>query len=73
MFILNIMIYDKHYYVFVVLGRLSSYDDYIFLANSSKTSRIVKAVRGFIHLVLAYYQPVLSVLSITIFVIMLYT
>ena len=30
-----------------MLGRLSSFDDYIFLANSSKTSRIVKAVRGF--------------------------
>ena len=28
-------------------GRLSSFDDYILLANSSKTSQMVKAVRGF--------------------------
>ena len=32
--------------MFVVLGRLSSYDDYILLANSFNTSRIVKPVRG---------------------------
>ena len=33
--------------MFDILGRLSCFDNYILLANSSETSRIVKAVRGF--------------------------
>ena len=59
--------------MFIVLGPLSCHDDYILLANSFNRSRIVKAVRGFIQLVLVYYGPVSSLLSFTIFFIMLYT
>ena len=45
----NGSVFVEHVYesVIAVLGRLPYYDDIILLANSSETSRIVKAVRGF--------------------------